>query len=71
MLAVRVAEPEAVVVAHSPREPVPLLASVSAALETIASCSGTLALRLAHGELRIEGAPDRDALEMVLRCLTR
>lgn len=69
LLAVRVAEPEAVAVAQSPREPIPLPANVSAAPAAMAS--GTLELQLAHGELWIEGAPDREALETVLQWLTR
>ncbi|WP_088154051.1 IS66-like element accessory protein TnpA [Achromobacter xylosoxidans] len=71
LLAVRVAEPEAVVDAQSPRGPIPLPASVSEAPATVASCSGTLALRLAHAELTIEGSPHPEVLETVLRWLTR
>jgi len=71
LLAVRLAEPDAIIVAQSARELVLPSAGVSAEPSTVALGSGTLELRLAHGELKIDGTPDRETLEVVLRWLTR
>lgn len=71
LLAVHVAEPDAIVVAQSPRELVLPSMGVSAESLTVGLGSGALELRLARGELKIEGSPDRETLEVVLRWLAR
>ncbi|RIJ06126.1 transposase [Achromobacter sp. K91] len=51
LLAVRVAEPEAIIDAQSPSDPIPLPANVSAAPATMTSCAGALARRCARWPL--------------------
>ncbi|AXA80560.1 hypothetical protein CE206_28695 (plasmid) [Achromobacter xylosoxidans] len=71
MLAVRVAEAQEITVAALPLAPVVAANVAAVSAPAMVPSSGTLALRLAHGEVKIEGSPDRQKLETVLRWLMR